>query len=154
MQMCLRDLIKYDAAMNDVFHGWRRKVGAVTMVMACLVMGMWFRSWHTFDVITLHGRRGFCTVINSECGKIWLVRRTDTPGQHFYISDRAVVDRLEVLTFQYRWTMAGISYAHADPRVELQHLVFVSFPHTWIAIPLTLLSAYLILWKPRKWGAQ
>lgn len=30
--------------MREVFHGWRRKLGAVTLLMALLFMGEWIRS--------------------------------------------------------------------------------------------------------------
>ncbi len=30
--------------MREFFRGWRRKVGCVTLVMACGLMGLWIRS--------------------------------------------------------------------------------------------------------------
>jgi hypothetical protein len=35
--------------MRDFFGGWRRKAGVVTLVMACAVMWLWWRSWTTAD---------------------------------------------------------------------------------------------------------
>ena len=40
--------------MNEVFRGWKRKVGVVTLVLACVFMGLWLRSFTTTnDQITL-----------------------------------------------------------------------------------------------------
>ena len=37
--------------MSDYFRGWRRKVGVMTLVMACLFMVGWFRSQTRFEYI-------------------------------------------------------------------------------------------------------
>jgi hypothetical protein len=37
--------------MREFFRGWRRKVGCVTLVMTCALMGLWMRSIRTFDEV-------------------------------------------------------------------------------------------------------
>jgi len=39
--------------MGNFFHGWRRKTGVVTLIMACMFMGGWIRSLSETDVFTL-----------------------------------------------------------------------------------------------------
>ena len=35
--------------MREFFKGWKRKLGCVTLVTACLLMGMWIRSQRIHD---------------------------------------------------------------------------------------------------------
>jgi hypothetical protein len=44
--------------MHTFFYGWRRKVGVVTLVMACVFMGVWIRSRVAPDTITIFARNG------------------------------------------------------------------------------------------------
>jgi len=37
--------------MLNFFHGWKRKAGCVTLVMACVFAAWWFRSQHVVDVV-------------------------------------------------------------------------------------------------------
>jgi len=37
--------------MREFFHGWRRKIGVVTLVMACVLMVGWVRSPETCDLL-------------------------------------------------------------------------------------------------------
>eukprot|EP00456_Euglypha_rotunda_P089583 TRINITY_DN9286_c0_g1_i4.p1 TRINITY_DN9286_c0_g1~~TRINITY_DN9286_c0_g1_i4.p1 ORF type:complete len:139 (-),score=3.17 TRINITY_DN9286_c0_g1_i4:19-435(-) len=123
--------------MHTFFHGWRRKAGAVTLVMACLLCGMWIRSRVLIDFCEtplgdrVHSFGSFHGYLswrswnsNSNRGNSWQT----LPAQA--ISPEILLGlNLDSLKHQTReWVI----------------------PHSWIAAPLTLLSAYLILWKPRK----
>ena len=37
--------------MDEFFRGWRRKIGVLTLVMACVFMVGWVRSEAMFDMI-------------------------------------------------------------------------------------------------------
>ena len=39
--------------LGNFFHGWRRKLGVVTLVLACVFMGGWMRSQFQFDDLEL-----------------------------------------------------------------------------------------------------
>jgi hypothetical protein len=136
--------------MLTFFHGWRRKAGVVTLVLALAVMGGWFRSQHTFDVICVHGPIGLCSVVSSSDGKLWLIRRTDSPNQSFYSTGQVVPGRLNSLNIEWRWNVAGFSCGQVDPRVDELHLALITFPHWSIAFPFAILSAYLLLVPSRK----
>ena len=51
--------------MRDFFRLWRRKIGVLTLVMACLAMGGWVRSLHTVDLAQFgnltHKTNGFAS---------------------------------------------------------------------------------------------
>lgn len=99
--------------MGDFFRGWRRKLGVVTLAMACVLASAWLRSFsayhqqwsHKFDEVTSYSVglwNDHVHIESLESGKISAVRK---------------------------WSIA-IPY--------------------WFAVPLTLSSAYLLLWQPRK----
>jgi hypothetical protein len=127
--------------MHTFFHGWRRKVGIVSLVMACGLTSAWMRSQFFRDV--------FCWSIGHEAEVI--------------ISDDGILSWWR-LSLQHplpqRWNPGfvnrgrdGSYYFRArDWYVELGESDSLSVPYWHSVIPLTLLSAYLILWKPRKRG--
>lgn len=109
--------------MLEFFRGWRRKTGVVTLVMALVLMTGWVRSFHFCDLLWIQSPWG-SHFVYSECG-------------HF----RA-------------WVFSGRRFATICGWVLSQPGEWMhdgnSVPYGPIVIPLTLLSAYLILWKPRK----
>ena len=54
-------------SMVEFFRGWRRKVGCVTLVVACLLTAAWFRSRSEMDRLTFSlGRRTHWLVSDQE----------------------------------------------------------------------------------------
>ena len=123
--------------MREVFKGWRRKVGVVTLVMALILMAAWLRSFAIRDTLRIPTQE----------------------SSHYF---RSVTGSLQWRRFDS--TANGIawrSYTPAEresaPRWEKwdwSDWMFEDYawiiPYWSIVIPLTLLSAYLLLWKPRK----
>lgn len=69
--------------MLTFFHGWRRKTGCITLVMACALCPLWFRSLTRFDRIDgwivsrlVHG------YIVSTNGDLNIIRRFPLPPDH------------------------------------------------------------------------
>ena len=115
--------------MREFFKGWRRKAGVILLVMACVVTAVWIRSSIVVDFM------------------------------HFEIGDRfyVVVSRRGVLAWDFGEygiddQRAGFGWrTHEAPLDIGNNVVFSRSVMYWTpAIVLTLLSAYLILWKPRK----
>ena len=40
--------------MREFFQGWRRKVGVVTLVMACVLTAGWVRSFLIRDILSIN----------------------------------------------------------------------------------------------------
>ena len=119
--------------MREFFHGWRRKAGCVLLVMACGLATSWVRSWTIEDSIDfMLGHR----------------------------QQRITSDKERLLWGAWDFTESGTYGWSSKPHPELSGGGFVIFnsqrPSFWtishwtVVLPLTLLSAYLILWKPRK----
>jgi hypothetical protein len=57
--------------MGDFFKPWRRRIGVVTLVMACAFMGWWVRSQFYYDAVASDTRLNQLFVI-SERGRLML----------------------------------------------------------------------------------
>ena len=90
--------------MGEFFKGWRRKVGVLTLVMACMFMAVWIRSSLVIDKIA-----------NDFGGHEKLVEMLQ--------GDESGMSRLITI-----WRVSPV----------------------WIILPLSLLSAWLLLGKPRQ----
>jgi hypothetical protein len=147
--------------MREFFRGWRRTVGCATLVMACALMGMWLRSRVVNDFLATDGRDATYR-IGSYGGAISFIR--DTPAVpferflHLDSFDEGDDNKYELwkrwdswdgYEMSWRWDLAqfhfGVGSTGSASRTESY-----TFPYWFFVIPITLLSAYLILWKSRK----
>jgi hypothetical protein len=123
--------------MHTFFHGWRRKLGIVTLVMTLAIMGLWARSYLVPEQFA------GSVYVGSADGIV-------TFGQ--------IVERLKNVAStsgedSYQgW--AGVGFGRTHYFIERLSVELImdelSIPYWTFVLPLTVLSAYLILWKPRK----
>jgi hypothetical protein len=113
--------------MGEFFNGWRRKVGCVTLVMTMLLTAAWVRScWHQ-DLLWIQTNEAS-----------YFAYSTDAAIVPWWHSDRRFANRCGWVTVEIRL-----------PRQSGEGVEY------WLLVlPLALLSAYLILWKPRKRKAE
>jgi hypothetical protein len=149
--------------MREFFHGWRRKVGVLTLVMALAFAGAWLRGHRVKDVYSTRGPRTVCdTWSSSHEGIAWLRLRLQlpitisTPGWRTYTvgtTGKSVEGffRNQKQAVDWRWKWLGFDFgqSQASQPIPLQ-MTFLTIPYWSLVLPPTLLSAYLILWKPRK----
>jgi hypothetical protein len=131
--------------MHTFFHGWRRKTGVVTLVMAMLLTCAWMRNRVARDEVwfTLHDRHH--KVIAPKGGFVWVSWDARNDLQLKWDIGSLQTDTYSGMD---RTTLAKHWHDHFDkaglaPRTWTAH-------YLTIVLPLTFLSAYLILWKPRK----
>jgi hypothetical protein len=131
--------------MGGFFHGWRRKLGVVTLVVACMFAALWVRSPTIDDRIT------FPTFCNCSCESESIFGRL---VWQTVISEDTEYD-LSLRSTQWGDGMPprmfgddGLFYFHRNGR-EGSLFLELCIPHWSIVIPLTLLSAWLLLSKPR-----
>jgi hypothetical protein len=126
--------------MRDYFRGWGRRVGCVTLVMACGLLGIWVRSYAVYDFIDIVASDRLNRITSCH-GKIGLAVWDDSGGMP-----------------PFGWVCVRAVVVNAiEPDAHAAYLGLVRdgdnsyLASYWQATaPLTLLSAYLILWKPRK----
>lgn len=117
--------------MHTFFHGWRRKAGIISLVVACVMTGLWNRSLFVEDLVAFPRRQAF-----------------DSLNGNLYWDSGAI------FTFNPGWC-AWRTHDLRNPRqleVSLAHWEqshSMRIPYWSMVSPLTLLSAYLLLWKPR-----
>lgn len=138
--------------MREFFRGWHQKMGCVTLVMACVLMGAWARSFAVRDQIITLPQFGYGQMLTSEAGHLeWVTWKANYPTSYIpaeWRSQQLPDTKLgKVRLFRrVKATMVGVSLA--GPKIE-----GFAVPHWLIAGPLAVLSAGLILWKPRQ-GSQ
>ena len=158
--------------MHTFFHGWRRKAGCVTLVLACAFCGGWVRSGLKFDFVTVSmgGTEYRIGSFDGALRLIWqapLVREAASQTSPRFgwdsgelsslgifatdennVRTRTRLDVWKEYDVEWRWDWGGFnggSATHQNTRTTAYEFRYWS-----VTIPLTLLSAYLILWKPRK----
>ena len=159
--------------MGDFFKPWRRRFGLVTLAMACMFMAAWVRSMSVEDVLkfpTAEGFRFFCTseheriswgkmtgpesersdkrVTRWKClsGRIDLhsgIDPTNTSDHKFYHYEH-----------DWKWDWCGFYFAEGHGKLTgpcpSTRLRLYVIPYWSIVIPLTVISFWLLLSKPRK----
>ncbi len=156
--------------MKEFFRSWRRKAGVVTLLMACLFMAGWVRSLSTIDWLTLETWNSFWR-LTIEHGVVELSRyqyiNGDRPqlsfkkgGLNSWTSESLVnpdgqissygTSRANLATADTSTEFCGLAHATRKwitPTFVVDTSFFVVTYH-YLTIPLSLLSAYLLLSEP------
>ena len=107
--------------MREFFKGWRRKAGCVLLLLAGVSTNLWLASFGEWTyTITFRANR-----IDSSHG--WI---------EFYDENAA--------------RMVDVEIGNGLSTTKEVNLPVLSVPYAAVTIPMTLLSACLILWKPRQ----
>lgn len=147
--------------MREFFKGWRRKAGVVLLMLAIAFTVGWARSSFITDEIDLGCSRQIDVQVGSHQGTLFAIVR-DTSSSPFAIrsrrhhSIRPMGDPIDWSEGNYytsdrdlQW--CGFRFAkvtgYQEPPDEFD---FWAISYLSIVLPLTLISAFLILWKPRK----
>jgi len=150
--------------MGEYFKPRRRKFGVITLLMACVLMVGWVRSnffkdelWFSKDpspnqVFVQSCTGGVRFFYGSANGEI-------TRGGYWWISRRCGAGDLNFagfgvpFVFDRRWQYWGFDFGkgHEIQQPPTEYILqFMFIPYWSIVLPLTLLSAFLLLSKPRK----
>lgn len=121
-------------SMSNVFQGWRRKMGVVVLVLACVVMMGGLRSLVRRNFLRVSLNRWPDCEIQSFCGHVSVTFKN---RRHAWIN---TVD----------WDSDAVgehNYARllANARKSGEPLI----PYWLLVLALTLAAGWLILWKPR-----
>jgi hypothetical protein len=155
--------------MGSYFKSLRQKIGVMTLVMACLLMVGWVRSPLNKDSFQFE-LGAICLTLASNQHGIWLVTSQRPKGvyqpdmlwtasQYWSLPGRRTpfsADPFGHLKGWYwnterQWGWGGFRFADFyddNPNIGIR-LTYRIIPHWSIVIPLTLLSAWLLLSKPR-----
>ena len=146
--------------MSDFFKGWRRKTGMVTLVLACAFMGGWVRSRSTYDAWAIpslgrvFGLQSKKTEIYCTC--TWLTAGGDiSEGHHWprWSSFPIEPKNPNFIPFEDRihskFRLGEFEFVRASSDYSGQSYIMLTLPYWSAVLPLTILSAFLLLTKPR-----
>ena len=130
--------------MWSFFHSWRRNAGCVALCALIAIAFLWVRSIFVWDhLLIVQGDNGHRLYFDSG-GFVWAFDRGGWGGAstswhwgiHLELTNQfTIIDSEDA----FLWTIRD---------TEDQPYLLVYY---WqLLLPLTLLSAYLLLWKPRK----
>jgi len=141
--------------MVEFFKGGRRKIGVVTLVMACVFAMAWFRSLFNDDVAQLyrgstHHQIQLCRGFVAWASEPMAIEEESNKqlglmfSSHSLLGPNATMrDMRTWCEWTHEWNACGFIFGEKD------HTIIWVIPLWSIVIPLTLLSAYLLLVKPR-----
>ena len=131
--------------MGDYFKPWRRKFGLLTLVTACVFAVAWVRSISVVDSVRcrlipavslrLHSGEIYCFLTSNP-------RISQTDPMVSCSSDKA--SSWGKLEFEGQWGSLGFGFIQQPGRMT------VGMPYWSIVVPLTLISAWLLLSMPGK----
>ena len=142
--------------MGGFFQPWRRKIGVVTLVIACVFAVGMVRSSFLRDRLRVKiGRTDYCLIsLDGFCRLsryvsddpppliLWDVRSADAGGQ------ADVVDSAPIKWHRH-FDWYGLEIGEGDFRNGTVPIAVIAAPY-WIFLPFTIASAYLLFSKPRR----
>ena len=151
--------------MGYFFKGWRRKIGVMTLVMACVLMVGWGRSVVIEDSVTA-ACEGFITVFvaSKSQGLVW-AKLQETKGsiEHPLFRGHSLgwasrknsagpFDGIDGYSSQRRWHWCGFRFEDGELELPVKiRLTIRVVPYWSVILPLTFISAFLLVHsKPTK----
>jgi hypothetical protein len=140
------------AVMRDDFKPLRRKIGLITLVMACLFAAGWVRSGMFVDIITVPSGPHTMDSAYSVLGGLFWVRFREIPMAKLpptktvtarLQGTKSVFDKPNV---EWKWRLIGFGSGGCYK----EGVTFWTIPYWSVAFPLTLLSAWLLLSKSKQ----
>ena len=147
--------------MGEYFKAWRRKVGIVTLLIACALMAGWVRSEVNYCVIRFNGNHESFRIgsYDGMLGFIWVSFETVNEDPFLdwdYGPLSAILENGVYEPFRrqegmdWRWEWAGFHFGGGTASQTATYSESFYFPYWSIVVPLTLVSAYVLLSKQRK----
>ena len=140
--------------MGDFFKPWRRKIGVVTLVIACVLAAGWVRSLVVMDRI-IWTNNGSMSSFASIDGMVWWYRISpiSLTNRVVWRSAKNPNPPIDLWAnydptwrFQFSGLQFGVGQSNKHPNMGIS---ICEIPYWFVIIPLTLLSAYLLLTRPR-----
>ncbi|HEY4258627.1 MAG TPA: hypothetical protein VGM98_00645 [Schlesneria sp.] len=138
--------------MRTFFRDWRRKVGCVTLAIACVFTAAWWRSLETFDEFEYRIGDTIYAVRSAQGGASLATDQilSEDAERHYRLWTSMLIepactqiDPNFVESPKRGFESLGF-YFGGNPEVDTTCAV----PYWAVVLLMTLLSAYLIVWKP------
>ncbi len=141
--------------MGDYFKPWRRKLGVVTLAVACVLAAGWVRSLHSDDVLNLRFHQFGCAIMAmSWSGRVGVGFSTGKHRPGYIEFETSPIDSAEPEYIDERNLGTSFGFVNfgdfgggGGPINYYGRSVDTYY--RMVVIPLTMLSAWLLLSKPR-----
>ena len=143
--------------MKEFFQGWRRKIGVLTLGLACGFAAGWVRSFSQRDLVAIKFSSQSSVFVESAEQTIGfgMERANSQPIWDIFpawqtspSSGIKPLDDDQHVRWNKQWHDFGIGGNYQDYPDNL--LLEVHAPYSFIVLPLTALTAFLLLSKPSK----
>ena len=152
--------------MGEYFKGWRRKIGVVTLLMACTLMAVWVRSETHFDQFLAYGDK-MAFGIAMFGGRFELFRHERIQGSEkpfwrtrelshfsgFTVDANGVRETFDPMTgykTDWRWDWSAFHIGSGVSTSNGRRYESCILPFGAIVFPLALISLWLLLVRPRQ----
>ena len=142
--------------MGEFFAGWRKKIGVVTLLIACLFMAGWVRSLLVDDIVIIPCGQflTITTISNDRVFGVQYHRRIEPQNRSSIPSWRRFIDSTKIKRLiadrDIKWHRSFCGFRLGESvSAGPGQLVLCLIPYWFIVIPLTSISAFLFLAKPR-----
>ena len=142
--------------MGDYFKPWRRKIGVMTLLIACVLAAGWVKSAAFNDLIIFPIGQDLRFGVVSNRGRIALVRHDwheNAPTLRTYWFSASFAEHPDAVFIldheELQWLLRLGAFGIRQRLTSSFTVSLIQLPYWSIVIPLTLLSAWLLLSKPR-----
>lgn len=156
--------------MREFFKPWRRRLGVATLVMACVFVGGWVRSSVHFDgieIISSKSKYALSSVRGQlRCfyahGEQARVEKREIRFPSFVFNENNYDSKFELRSKRWRFAVSDFRFmtgsesqlfysdlVQSQGSEVLVNQTIAQVPYWSVTVPLTLLSAWLLLSKPR-----
>ena len=151
--------------MSEFFKPWRRKIGVLALLMSCVSIGGWLRSRFTQDTFTMgFGSSSYCKLV-SVSDRILIANvsmdeklpiqtvpwTSQKPRKNGWEIVLPLPDRSKLVCMH---PFSEDLYSTGNDEMGANFISFAikwcQFPYWFVALPLTALSAFLLISRPRQ----
>lgn len=149
--------------MFTFFRGWQRKAGVITLLMALALLGLWMRSHVVTDQLWKEPPDSDDVRFGTSGGSIYWIRQTiwwekprSRDGWNWIAEPYHDLVELDGFRCTERHWICGAEIVVARPEkiaIDGSGLLRIGYWRCsllWLVLPLTMVSAYLLIRKPRK----
>ncbi len=141
-------------SQTSYFKPLRRKIGVMTLAMACVFAAGWVRSLYSLEMIEWRFHSLVCGA--ASCDQTFLLAGfSDHEQRRGTIIPEVTSEEFRPFSelgsrIDWRWNLLSIRAGVFAQELSWNSApTHIAIPYPWIVIPLTLLSAYLLLSRPR-----